>query len=46
MEAGKKKIIQQVVLFVVVFAIAFFGTKYVMSKLNSEVPKETKESTK
>lgn len=28
MEESKKKLIYQVVIFVVVFAIAFFGTKY------------------
>jgi flagellar biosynthesis/type III secretory pathway M-ring protein FliF/YscJ len=38
MEEGKKKIVTQVVLFIVVFAIAFFGTKYVMSNLNSSNP--------
>jgi flagellar basal body-associated protein FliL len=35
MEEGKKKIVIQVAIFVVVFAIAFFGTKYVMSGLTS-----------
>jgi len=38
MEEGKKKIVTQVVLFIVVFAVAFFGTKYVMSGLKSGNP--------
>lgn len=33
MENGKKKLYIQVVIFIVVFAIAFFGTKYIMSQL-------------
>ncbi len=36
MEEGKKKIVTQVILFMVVFAIAFFGTKYVVSSFNSD----------
>jgi len=36
MEDGQKKLVSQIVLFIVVFAIAFFGTKYVMSALKSE----------
>ncbi len=35
MEEGRKKIVKQVVIFVVTFAVAFFGTKYVMSSFNS-----------
>jgi hypothetical protein len=35
MEEGKKKVVAQVVLFIVVFTIGFFGTKYVMSSFNS-----------
>ncbi len=35
MEEGRKKIVLQVVIFVVAFAIAFFGTKYVMSSMKS-----------
>ena len=35
MEAGNKKLAIQVVLFVVVFAMAFLGTKYVVSGFNS-----------
>lgn len=49
MEEGKKKIVSQVVLFVVVFTIAFFGTKYVMKSFNSgnsELQKEVVELNK
>ncbi|MGL2966650.1 hypothetical protein [Flavobacterium sp. XGLA_31] len=46
MEEGNKKKIVQVILFIVTFAVAFFGTKYVMSRLKSEKPKEVKESIK
>ncbi len=35
MEEGKKKIVVQVAIFVVTFAVAFFGTKYVMSGATS-----------
>jgi hypothetical protein len=35
-----------VLIFVLFFAIAFLGTKYVMSQLKSETPKEIKEPTK
>ncbi|WP_154669979.1 hypothetical protein [Flavobacterium silvisoli] len=46
MEKDNKKIGVQVLIFVVVFAIAFLGTKYVMSQLKSNKTKEIKESTK
>ena len=35
MQEGNRKLVVQVVIFVVAFAIAFFGTKYVMSSFKS-----------
>lgn len=35
MEQSKKKIISQVAIFIVTFAVAFFGTQYLMSNSNS-----------
>jgi len=35
MQQGNKKLIIQLIIFVVAFAIAFFGTKYVMAKFTS-----------
>ncbi len=35
MEEGKKKLVLQVVIFIVAFAIAFLGTKYIMSGFQS-----------
>lgn len=46
MEQGNKKLYTQIVIFVVVFAIAFLGTKYVMSQLKSKAPEAVKESKK
>ncbi len=43
MEPGNKKLLTQIVLFIVVFAIAFLGTKYVMSQLKSDTPKQVNE---
>lgn len=44
MEQGNKKLLGQVVLFIVVFAVAFFGTKYVMSQFKSKASSEIKET--
>lgn len=43
MEKGNKKLLVQVLIFIVVFAIAFFGTKYVMSQFKSDALTEIKE---
>jgi flagellar biosynthesis/type III secretory pathway M-ring protein FliF/YscJ len=45
MEQGKKKIVVQVVIFIVAFALAFFGTKYVMSSFKSSNPELEKAVT-
>lgn len=44
MEKGNKKLYTQIVVFIVVFAAAFLGTKYVMSELKSKAPNEIKKS--
>jgi DNA-binding transcriptional regulator of glucitol operon len=36
MDQNNKKLLKQVLIFIVVFAIAFLGTKYVMSSFNSK----------
>jgi len=46
MDQGNKKLVNQVVIFIVVFAIAFLGTRYVMKQLKSKAPEEVKESNK
>jgi len=44
MENGNKKLYTQIVIFIVIFAIAFLGTRYVMSELKSTASNEIKES--
>ena len=46
MQEGNKKLVIQVVIFVVVFAIAFLGTKYVMSSFKSADSELKKEASK
>ena len=44
MPENNKKLVNQIVLFVVVFAIAFFGTKYVVASFKAENSKLKKEA--
>lgn len=44
MEKGNKKLYVQIAIFVVVFTIAFLGTRYIMSELKSKAPNEINES--
>ncbi len=46
MQEGNKKLVVQVVIFVVAFAIAFFGTRYVMSNFKSADSELKKEALK
>lgn len=44
MEKGNKKLYVQIAIFVVVFAMAFLGTRYVMSEFKSKASNEINES--
>jgi len=46
MEAENKKLIHQVIIFIVVFAVAFLGTKYIMAQFKAKPSVEIKESKK
>jgi|GEM_PF-1816073 len=46
MEQGNKKLYTQLVLFIVVFAVAFLGTKYIMRQFKAKPNVEIDESKK
>ncbi|WP_162127152.1 hypothetical protein [Flavobacterium phycosphaerae] len=46
MEQGNKKLYTQIVIFIVVFAVAFLGTQYVMKQFKAKAGVETNEPKK
>lgn len=46
MEQGNKKLFTQIMIFIVVFAVAFLGTKYIMAQFKAKPSVEINESKK
>ena len=46
MEKGNKKLYTQLVIFIVVFTIAFLGTKYIMGQFKAKTNVEINKSKK